>query len=59
MNSRNLIIYKWEHKVYDLQDMVKLVQDSVITKDDFFDITRYNYDGVTDNIICKIRKIML
>lgn len=59
MESKNLIIYKWEHRVYDLKDMVKLVQNNVITKDDFFDITRYSYDGVTDSIICKIRKFML
>lgn len=59
MESKNLIIYKWEHRVYDLKDMAKLVQDNVITKNDFFDITRYNYDGVADSISCKIRKFML
>lgn len=59
MESKNIIIYKWEHRVYDLKDMTKLVEDNIITKDDFFDITRYNYDGVIDNIICKIRKNML
>jgi len=25
MESKNLIIYKWEHRVYDLKDMAKLV----------------------------------
>lgn len=59
MESKNLIIYKWEHRVYDLKNMIKLVEDNIITKDDFLDITRYNYDGVTDSIICKARKFML
>ena len=46
MESKNLIIYKWEHRVYDLKDMAKLVQNNIITKEDFSDITRYSFDGI-------------
>lgn len=41
-----LIEYKWNHGIYELKDMIELVKNQKITKQEFFDITRYNYDGV-------------
>lgn len=41
-----LIEYKWNHGVYELKDMIELVKNQRLTKQEFFDITRYNYDGV-------------
>lgn len=45
-----LIEYKWNSGVYQLKDMIKLVEDQKLTKQEFFDITRYNYDGVTKKL---------
>ena len=45
-----LIEYKWNSGVYQLKDMIKLVEDQKLTKQEFFDITRYNYNGVTKNL---------
>lgn len=45
-----LIEYKWNSGVYQLKDMIKLVEDQRLTKQEFFDITRYNYDGVTKKL---------
>ncbi len=53
MESKNTIIYKWEHRVYDLRDMAKLVQNNIITKEEFFDITRYNFDGIAKKYLKK------
>lgn len=41
-----VIKHKWDNHVYEIQDMMKFVQNNIISKKDFFDITRYNYDGV-------------
>lgn len=41
-----LIKYKWQTGVYKIQDMLKLVDDETISKQDFFKITRYNYNGI-------------
>ena len=49
MESVSVIQYKWKVGVYDLKDMIKMVKDGIINKDEFFDITRYNFDGVTDD----------
>lgn len=40
----NEIIYKWQHGVYDLKDMIKLVKENIITDKDFFDITRFRFE---------------
>lgn len=41
-----LIKYKWQTGVYKIQDMLKLVENGTINKQDFFEITRYNYNGI-------------
>lgn len=41
-----LIKYKWQTGVYRIQDMIELVKKEMINKEEFFNITRYNYDGV-------------
>lgn len=46
MESLILIYHKWHQGVYSLEDMINLVDSGKITKEDFFDITRYNYDGI-------------
>lgn len=43
---------KWNCGAYELIDMINLVKKEKISKQDFFQITRYNYDGVL-----KTRKI--
>ena len=43
MESFNLITYKWEQGVYSLEDLVVLVKYNVITPEQFFDITRFDY----------------
>lgn len=45
-----LIEYKWNSGVYQLKDMIRLVENQKLTKQEFFDITRYNYDGVTKKL---------
>ena len=52
VESLTLIKHKWELGIYELVDMMNLVIENKITKQDFFEITRYNYDGVL-----KTRKI--
>ena len=49
MESVSVIQYKWKVGVYDLKDMIKMVKDGIIDKDEFFDITRYNFNGVTED----------
>ena len=46
MDNYIIIEYKWEHGIYDLKDMINLVQNKILSKQQFFEITRYNYDGV-------------
>jgi len=41
--SYDLIKIRFEHGIYTLQDMVKFVEDHVITKEDFHFITSYSY----------------
>lgn len=43
MESYTLIKYKWDRGVYDLEKMKQLVQKNEITKEEFFEITRYTY----------------
>ena len=56
MESYDLIEYKWEQGVYNLKDMIKLVDNKEITKKQFFQITRYNYDGVLETRFLKFDK---
>lgn len=46
IDKNNLIRYKWESGVYRLKEMIELVKKEKITQQQFFDITRYNYNGV-------------
>lgn len=46
VESLTLIKNKWELGIYELVDMMNLVLENKITKQDFFEITRYNYDGI-------------
>ncbi len=43
MESVDLIKYKWQHGVYTLQEMKDFVINNIITKDQFFQITRFYY----------------
>lgn len=45
MESLELIKVKWDFGVYDLDYMMQLVQKKEISKQDFHQITRYNYNG--------------
>ena len=46
MESLSLIEYKWQQGVYTLQQMMRMVENHIITKDQFFELTRFYYDGV-------------
>lgn len=46
MEEKTLTTYKWEQGVYSLNDMMILVKYKQITPEDFFEITRYNYDSL-------------
>ena len=50
MESIGIIQYKWDCGIYDIKAMIKLVEEGVINKDQFFDITRHNFNGVMDLI---------
>lgn len=41
-----IIKYRWQYGIYGLEDMVGLVENKILSKQQFFEITRYNYDGV-------------
>lgn len=47
-DSFYLISYKYDLGVLTLKDMVELVENGFLTKEKFFEITRYNFDGVTE-----------
>lgn len=42
----SLIQYKWQMGTYEISDMIQLVKNGIINEQDFFSITRCNYDGV-------------
>ena len=46
MESENIIQYKWKCGIYQLKDMVELVRNQTINQEIFFDITRFNFDGI-------------
>lgn len=48
MDNLELIRFKYEAGVYDLNMMCQLVEDHNITKEEFHDITTYNYEGVKE-----------
>ena len=45
-DNKILIQHKWICGIYSLNDMIGFVKDGTLTKGDFFEITRYNYDGI-------------
>ena len=49
MESKEIIMYKWECGVYNLQDLINLVKNNQITPQDFFKITRFNYVAIQKN----------
>lgn len=46
--SIGLIEYLWTSGSYELKDMIKLVNEGIISEEEFHDITRYNFKGVID-----------
>ena len=46
MESQEIIDYKWQNAVYSLDYMINLVKENILTKEEFFEITRFNYDGL-------------
>ena len=46
MEEETLVTYKWDQGVYSLEDMLILVKYKKLTPDQFFEITRYNYDAI-------------
>ena len=48
IGSLDLLKFKFEHGVFDLKDLVMLVQGELITKEDFVDITRLHYDSINE-----------
>lgn len=50
MESRTLIEFKWENGVYDLKDLLKLVENKEINEKEFFEITRIDYAAAVQKI---------
>ena len=46
MSQIDLIKYKWELGAYSLQDIVNFVKNQELTSEDFFEITRFNYNAI-------------
>lgn len=46
MDTYMIIQYKWQHGVYGLEDMMRFVENKILSKQQFFEITRYNYNDV-------------
>lgn len=46
LESSAITTYKWDQGVYSLKDMVILVRYNQITPEQFFEITRYNYNTI-------------
>ena len=53
MENYNTIEYKWEHGIYQLDDLVEMVQNGFINEKEFFNITRYNYNQI-EKIVCDL-----
>ena len=45
-----LIKNKYEMGAYDLEDLLNMVENKIINKEEFFDITTFNYDGLKSRI---------
>lgn len=43
-----IIKYKYDMRVYSLEYMCKLVEEKIISKNDFHFITSYDYDGIKE-----------
>lgn len=56
MESFEMIKYKWEHGIYDITHMINLVIFEEINKEQFFEITRFNYDGLIATRFPEIRQ---
>ena len=41
-----LLQYYWDNKIYDKNKMCELVKQGIISKEDFFNITRLRYDVI-------------
>ena len=50
MESENMIVYKWDQGVYSLEDMIILVKYHQMSPEQFFEITRYNYAAVAQEM---------
>ena len=46
----NTITYKWNQGVYSLSDMVLLTRYHNITPEQFFQITRYDYNAIKEKM---------
>lgn len=44
--SDNVITYKYKEGNYSLEDLMILVQFERLTPEQFFEITRFNYEGL-------------
>lgn len=42
----NIIKYKYDYGVYTLVELIELVKNDKMTKEEFRWITSYNYDGI-------------
>ncbi len=46
MQSLILIRHKWNSGAYSIEQMIDLVKNDNLTKQDFFNITRYKFESV-------------
>ena len=46
MSQMDVIKYKWETGAYNLQNMIDLVKNQELTSEEFFKITRLNYEAI-------------
>lgn len=46
----SLIKYYWQSGVYTQEKMVTLVQEGILSEQEFFNITSYNYKGVVQSL---------
>ena len=46
---KELVKYLHDSGCYSLHEVFELVEEGQITKEDFKDITRFNYDGVKES----------
>lgn len=44
-----MITYKWQKGIYSLEDLMILVKFKKLTPKQFFEITRFNYEGLLEN----------